>query len=66
MPNPLIVSAIAVNTMKPVRKSHPVLVVRIFMNSALIRRTRVVPVSSAWSRAALSSSAVIGSPPFPR
>ena len=59
MPNPLIVSAIAVNTMKPVRQSHPVLVVRIFMNSALIRRITVVPASPACPgrrcQAALSS-----------
>ena len=59
-------SATAVKMLKPMRKSHPVLVVRSFMYSALSRRAGVVPVSPAWSGAELSSSAVIGSPPFPR
>ena len=53
------------NTVKPMRKSHQVFVVRIFMISALTSRSGVVPVPRAWSRAGLSSR-VTGSPPFPR
>jgi hypothetical protein len=51
--------------MKPARNSHHDFVVRIFMISALTRRSGVVPVWRAPSRAGLSSS-VIGSPPFAR
>ena len=52
---PLVHSASAVNTTTPVRNSHHVFVVRIFMISALARRTGPAPVRGAWASAGLPS-----------